>query len=303
MAYLNIIRPVNLFIVALTQYIVHYYFILSAEGEISILNDFYFALFVADTVLIAAGGFVINDIFDTRADVLNKPEKTYIPYKISVKSAWFYYVFITLTGFIISCFIGFGTQSLRLIWIYPVTVSLLYFYSYKLKSVPLAGNIVVSLFVAFVPGILLFVRTLNVSQVQSFSYPDTLSLNIVTGYVVFAFMTNLIREIVKDAEDIDGDKKQNINTFPLKFGIGPTKNLVKVLLVLNVFLIIYWIYNFYTEQDFRFLIFVSLFIVTPFILLLHKIHVSSDKKDYTQISKILKYIMLAGLISLILFKI
>ncbi|MBL0099537.1 MAG: hypothetical protein IPP49_05345 [Saprospiraceae bacterium] len=97
-AYFLIIRPKNLFIVAVSQWIL-YYFIIVPLLSTPALNSHLFSLLVLDTVLIAAGGYIINDILDFKADMTNKPSKTYIPYPIALTKANIYYMFILVSGF------------------------------------------------------------------------------------------------------------------------------------------------------------------------------------------------------------
>ena len=153
-AYFKIIRPKNLLMVALTQGIIYHY-LFASVGTYTTLQGFILYLFISTTVLIAAGGYVINDIADFKADFINKPHKTYIPYPITERNGWIFYISIVIAGFLISIFVAWKTQNIPLITLYPLASMLLYFYSFKYKNSVLTGNIIVSLFIAFVSGIVM----------------------------------------------------------------------------------------------------------------------------------------------------
>jgi len=254
-------------------------------------------LFVIDTILIAAGGYVINDIFDQHADRLNKPEKLYIGEgNISILSAWVYYILLVLVGFGIAFYIAFQIDKLLLVAIYPFAVVLLFLYSKYFKKLPLLGNLIVSIFCAFVPAIIWYAEF---DMVESLSDSDpenyTLITNIFVAYIVFAFLSTLVREIIKDIEDIEGDKKSMYKTFPIQMGVEKANVVALFFCILLLLSYGLWFAGYSSNQ---LILIGSVIIVTlilPTAMILKQIYNAKSQNDFTLISKRLKYLMIASL--------
>lgn len=297
-ALINIIRPKNLIIIALTQWILHFFIIIPFVGVPS-LNAALFYLLVVDTMFIAAGGYLINDILDYKTDVINKPLKLYIPKPLSLKTAWVYYFCILISGFLTALYIAYKINNLPLVLIYPLACVVLYFYSAKLKNSVLAGNIVVSLFVAFVSGIVLFAERNSVSNMAvTSSYHVVMGL--FTAYMIFSFLINLLREIIKDIEDFEGDIATGVITYAGRYGITRAKKLCMGLCILTIIIAILWVCFSSVCTDFRVQTYITLFVVCPILIVLQILTKTSAKRDFSKISTILKWVMVAGLGSIIL---
>ncbi len=115
--YLFILRPKNLALIGFTMTVLQYGVIHRITKGAPVLDDYGFILFVLTTLLIAASGNLVNDIFDRNTDKINKPEKTYIPHIISLKQAWIYYLVLVFIGFVLALYIGFSSGHLADIWI------------------------------------------------------------------------------------------------------------------------------------------------------------------------------------------
>lgn len=295
--YLYIIRLKNLLIVAANQIIVSF-MVIRPVLETTVLSQHLTLLLILDTVLLTAGGNLINDIFDSKADAINKPDKYYIGPFISPKSAWRYYIMLQIAGLFISLYIASAIHQLHLVLIYPLAVLLLFYYSFYLKSRLLAGNILVSFFTAMVSGIMLFAERNAIELAGPLVYKPLYSL--ILAYMVFSFIINLIREIIKDMEDITGDVQAGCRTLPIVFGIEKTTLILKVLIYTSLILLIDWVYTSGSLLDFRAKIFILLFCGSPLLIILRLLKSHSNKQIYGRISSILKWIMVAGLGSLLL---
>jgi 4-hydroxybenzoate polyprenyltransferase len=295
-----ILRPKNLALIVFTMTVLQYGVIHQITTGSPVLDLQGFILFVLTTLLIAGSGNLVNDIFDRDTDKINKPEKTYIPRFISLKQAWIYYLFLVFTGFGLALYIAFSTGHLADIWIYPVAVSGLYFYAKQFKSSILVGNILVSAFISLVWGILFYVEF---SGRNDSLYQDPQHINILQTlalpYMLFAFLINVAREIVKDLEDLEGDKKNNIQTYPIMFGVKKTKNLLNLLTLCLVGSISYWLFFTKMTEGFENRFFYLIFIILPLILVLTKTRTATLKKDYHFLSSVLKLIMVFALIGMI----
>ena len=255
-------------------------------------------LFIIDTVLIAAAGYVINDVFDQRTDQLNKPKNVYIgPNQLSAKSAWVYYGSLVMFGFFIALYIAYSIGKLHLLLIYPIAVGMLFLYSKSFKKLPLIGNFVVAIFCAFVPGILLYAEW-DMLFMSKFSYPSGYLpfMFVFTSYIIFAFLATMVREIIKDIEDVEGDQSAGYKTLPVFASIRTSVNTslgFGLLLLLSYGI---WVLPFYLDGVYWFFAFSSIFmfLITSFILV--KIYFATEKDNFSQISKWLKFLMIIALI-------
>lgn len=294
MNYLRAIRPLNLFIIVLTQYL--FYKILLSKyipnpSDLTLSSPKLLWLFIAVTVIITACGYLINDVFDEEVDQLNQrnkgTEKTLL--------LLLYYVLFFI-GLGIAYYIAQSINKVNLISIYIVAFVLLYLYSSHLKSTVLIGNILVALFSAFVIGILGFTEYPAISQLQ---YRGELHLKLlIGGFMLFAFALSLVRELIKDLEDQEGDKQAKITTLATKFGSKSAKGLSLVLSLLTLACLVYWKFNF---DDFnQFAGYVFYLIIAVMIIISALIVLAKSKKQYFIISQLLKAEMLIGLVYLML---
>lgn len=298
MKYFNLIRFKNLLLLAFMQLIIRYGFLKQQNIWLS-LSDYQYCLLVLATVLIAAGGYVINDIFDQEIDAINKPHKAIIGNQISENSAYSIYAGLTIAGVSIGLYLTNVIEKPGFISIFIFIAALLYFYATTLKQIVILKNIVVS-----------FVLSISVLIIGFFDlFPATYDGNvkvmsmlfgILKDYALFAFIINFIREIVKDTEDIEGDKSQDINTLPLVIGIKNTSRVIVVLLLVSIVLLVIYINNNIMESSLNYATLYALFfIVAPLIYCAIKSYSATVKKDFTHISSILKWIIFFGIVSIV----
>lgn len=289
-SYFYLIRPVNLVLIVLSQYFIQFHVIYTVVGDQILLKPMDWLSFTATTVIIAASGYIINDIFDSKIDKINKPEKSYIPEKVSLKKAWLFYGSLVLLGFLLSLWVAWNVNFISHLWIYPTAVGLLYVYAKKLKSTILWGNVIVSLFVAMVWGILFYIEGTQRKGIDNF---------IVLGYgfSCVGFFTNLMREIVKDIEDIEGDRLLGIITLPITCGLVTTKNIIYGLGFFLVLLLMYSIFLLgYEFEYFMYIVLMCCFMLS----ILIKVKVANKKYNYSYISRQLKIFMALGLLGILL---
>ena len=296
--YLYILRPKNVLIVAMSQLLIYWVYIMPLINASQIVLDgSLWWLFIIDTVLIASSGYVVNDIFDQHADAFNKPKNSFLgKNKISVKSAWVYYISLVVFGFFIALHIAIGIGRLHLLVIYPVAVSLLFFYSKYFKKLPLVGNVVVALFCAFIPGIILYAEWDTIyafpwlTAAQRFSY-----LSLFASYITFAFLSTMVREIVKDIEDVVGDKAVGILTLPIISGKDTARSValgfgLLLLASYGILLIPYL-----TDASYPNTLPASLFLFVSTVFVLVRLYKASEKNDFSDVSKWLKILMVVAL--------
>ena len=311
----RLIRLPNLVIVALTQYALQYAILLpelAKIGQNPLLPDFQFCLLVCSTVLIAAGGYVVNDIEDVDIDRLNKPEHKRIVERVYPLSiSWKIYWFITILGFLISLYLAFFIHDFVQLAIYPAAVTLLWAYSKWFKRQFLIGNLVVAGFCAFVAWVVLYAQNLSnqmlidISDTQisyTLKYLDyKFTVNMIfIGYAVFAFISTLFREIIKDMEDVTGDKAQDCRTLPIVLGIKTTK--IVAFVVGFLFILAVFFFSFEVKNNYLKLFSLNIIITLPICYALFLLIQAKEKADYARLSKLAKLIMLSGLIFILIMK-
>lgn len=232
MAFLRLIRPLNLFIIALTMFgVVFWLGKRFYQIEIDYLD---FSLLVLSTVMIAAAGNIINDYFDVKADRINKPEKLIITKHI--KRRWAIISHWTLNGiaFLTGVFLSIKYETYSFAFIHLISINLLWFYSMLLKRKQLIGNISVAFLTSLIPILALIFFLASEQQHFTELNIGLFSSDFVLIHVlaIFAFIQNFAREIIKDIQDIEGDKLIYVRSLPMIIGIHKTKVLVSVLLMI-----------------------------------------------------------------------
>lgn len=296
----RLIRLPNLIIVAVTQGLIYYQLLHNTFRNFSLsgsFNSFEFVLFAITTILITASGYIINDIYDIETDRVNKPDKRIIQVHISESNAWKIYFSMTITGALISLYLAIERNDLLYWFIYPLAVFLLFGYSRWFKGIPYLGNIIVSLFCAAVPGIFFLseasiLKELKIRDLSSFLTLQELLLS----YVIFAFLTNLYREIVKDLQDEAGDKLANINTAAVFFGNKTTK-FVALFIALVISTVITFTFSQTIFSNIPYLFVVQcLLIQLPLSVSIIKLIQAKDDKAFRNVGLWIKLIMINGLI-------
>lgn len=265
------------------------------------MPDKYFVLLVIATTFIAGGGNAINDYFDVRIDEINKPERQVVGKTISRRKAMMTHQIMTGLGVLCGLFISYRAGSIPLAFLFVFIPGLLWFYSAAYKRQILVGNIVVSLLAALAPFIVVlfdqsFLFRIHGDQIihnglsrQLFSWVGVFS--------IFAFLTTLAREIVKDMEDEEGDREWESNTLPIAVGIKVTKSIVTLLLTTILAGIFYILSRFHEPFALSLTKNYAIFIVVIPILVTVGLLIRGKKQtDYHTISQLLKFIMLGGVL-------
>lgn len=296
--FLQLIRFPNLVMIALTQFIFYYYWILPFDD--SYISIDLFSCVVFATIFIAAGGNIINDIFDIQTDRINKPHKLFIDTFISKKNAYLVYFIFTFVGIGIGSYVGFAMNRWWISLIFIGIALLLFLYSSHAKGIPVVGNILVSLLVASSLLILIAFDKQPTVRGKHLNLFIPISLIAINVYAIFAFIINLMREMVKDIEDINGDYNANIKTLPIILGRNRVNKIVAVLAGLLIGFILY-ITSIYLQGKTVTTIYVLVTILLPLLYFIIKIWQADTKREYRMLSLLLKLIMLFGILSTLVF--
>lgn len=301
-AFLRLIRLPNLLIIAGTQYLIRYCVIqplISPAGMELQLSHFDFFLLSLSTVMIAAAGYVINDYFDTKTDIINRPESVVIDKGVKRRVAMGAHLVISFLGVAIGTYAGYKAGLYKLGLIHFFSVGLLWFYSTDFKRQLITGNIVVSILTAMVPMIVILydIPLLN-STYYDFLIEANTNLNFLLKFVgafaLFAFLTSLIREIVKDMEDVEGDKAIGCNTIPIAFGMGASKAAVTVLILLTSFLLGMIQLKQYTSGDLLSFYYLLAGVQLPLLVTAGMVLTGKTPGHFHRTSMLVKLIMLTG---------
>lgn len=296
-SFLKLIRYKNLLMFLLTMVLTKYALI-SSYVEPS-LSNIEFLIFISSVLLIASGGYIINDIYDIEVDRINKPNKLFIGESISVRNAWISYVILTVLGILFGVLISYKKHLFDHSFYFVATALGLFLYSKFLKRLPLIGNLLISILVSLV---IFLIYDIDYKLAIKRDVFTNLSLLIVVFYyIIFSFLATLIREIIKDVEDIDGDYNLRMKTFPIIFGKARTKNLAIILMgILLVFLILL-LKEPFLLTSYTFLVGV-LIEIGLILYTINKLWNAKTKKQFHFLSNLMKLIMLLGILSMGLFK-
>jgi 4-hydroxybenzoate polyprenyltransferase len=297
MKYLNLIRYQNLLLLALMQLMIRFGFLKLQSITLALTNPQYILL-VVSTILIAAAGYVINNIFDQETDLQNKPNKVVVGKSISETQAYNLYAVLNITGVAIGFYLSNAIGKPGFASIFILIAASLYLYATSLKQILLIGNLIVALLLCFsiiIVGIFDLYPILNPENQQHLSN----LFSILLDYSIFAFMINLLREIVKDIEDYYGDSNQGMRTLPIVLGISRTTKLVFFLSFVPIFILLKYINTYFIANDLQFAtIYFLLFIVGPLVYFSIKIWNAKTTKDFHHLSTILKLTILFGVLSI-----
>lgn len=301
-AFLRLIRLPNLLIVALTQYLLYFQIITPVLQQSKIppaLGFQHFSLLILVTMLITAGGYIVNDIVDLQIDRINKPHKVIIGRRIVHQTAYWLYFCFNIGGFFVATYLAFVADRMSLLILFPAAVFGLLLYSIILKKSPLWGNLLVSGYCAGVAAIVWIAEQDSVIQLPESELNKIKHLLIF--YSFFAFFSTLFREIIKDIEDAQGDATAKARTAPIIWGVPVAKTIAAIAGSILLLMLGYAAFAMRSAMNafgLPFLALVGILIITALILL-HKAH---HKKQFYDISQFAKVIMLCGILLLLFFK-
>ena len=312
-SFIRLIRIPNLAIIAATQYLMLYailipllknLYVQSDTGIIKVpdlqpqLSDFQFLCLVLATILLTAAGYVINDYFDTKTDLLNRPDRVIVGKTISRRIAMTIHIILNVLGIGFGFYVSFSIGMPYLGFVFALVTGLLWFYSTTYKRQFLIGNILVAFLTSLVPFMVAVFEIppllQNCNEILS-SYQTSL-LHIVYwigGFSFFAFMTTLIRELIKDMEDFEGDRLIGRKSMPVVLGLRGTTFIIIALIAITIIALL-WVYLIYLTDNLT-LSYIVIGLILPLVFLGFLLIKASSQKGYHFASIFSKFIMLAGM--------
>lgn len=282
--YFSVYRPLNLLLIAAAQMLAGYYLFLEADlGTIFGLKIHWFVL---GTIYTASFGYWINDFYDQERDLLNQKKRG----GTAIYPIWFvffhFFLFATLAiycGYIISPFF---------MWFFIFSLIGLWLYSFKLKDLPLYGNIII--------GVYSFLSIYALKWLM-----PSINLQLIIHFALMAGLLNFAREIVKDSEDIEGDKLVGSRTYPIVYGQDANKKIANLVVVFVLSFIIISVYyqHFYFKLNLK-LVYIGyylFFVAYPLYYFIIKLYEAQKKEHFHRLSQILKYVLYTGILSILFF--
>ncbi len=316
MKFIKLIRLQNLFIIAYTMYAVRHLVlspILTVSGFELQLSETCFALIVFSIMLISAAGYIINDYFDINVDSVNKPHRVLVKRTISKNKAILLHLILSFLGLILSAFVSIKIGHWKFSLIFLFAIFMLLTYSMRHKRQFMIGNIIIAFLAGLIPIIpLIFELPLLADKyidtngiINDFNFLKVIQKPLLiysAGFAVFAFALNFIREIIKDIEDIEGDKNENYKTIPIIIGVMKTKILISILILTFIsFLIKFMFFTLDMSDDIYSSLYLIIFIALSLVIIGVLLFFITEKKQFKRLSLFLKIIMFLGISYSVLF--
>ena len=304
--YLQLLRVGNLTFVAILLYVMEKWVatpLLQREQFGELMPWWILTLLIVSVVGIAAGGYVINDYFDVKIDRINRPDNLVVTRIISRDAAMNLFYGLTAVGVIAGTVVAWWAHSWTLLFTYVVIPGLLWFYSASYKRMFLVGNLVVAFASAIVP---LLVAIANADYLHHL-YQNALAYSPIVGelyvwtggFAAFAFLLTWVREIVKDIEDIEGDREMECRTLPIVWGDKVAKIIATILLVVIATLIVYILFavlpfsHEWKSLPTRYVVFG---LIVPILCSIVLLWAANNRTEYHRVQAIIKFAMFMGML-------
>lgn len=273
---LSTIRVYNIVVMVIAQYL-SALFILSNQSFREVFFDFNLFIIVLASALSIASGYIINSFYDSQKDLINRPKKTMLDRLVSQKTKLNVYFAINFFVFVIAFFVSFKAVLFFSFYIFS-----LWFYSHKVKKIPFLGNLYAALLAVF-PffGILLYYKNFH---------------DVIFGHAIYLYIIILIREMIKDLENIAGDIAQDYRTVPVLLGIEFSKWIMTALVIISL-VPVYFLVDVFDVAYMETYFYVSYIVLVFFVIKLWK---SESKMNYVQLHNLLKFVIISGVFSIVL---
>lgn len=301
-AFFRLVRWPNLLFIAVTQLLFEFciYRKIYPQQPAGEMQQFLFLL--AASVLIAAAGYIINDYFDLNIDQVNKPGKVVVNTIISRRWVIFWHMFLSMLGLFFTVTALPITGYWHLVLANMASIILLWFYSTNLKKQLLIGNVLISLLTAWVIGIIFLSKfPLHIRSLLLVEHDEVRFFRYTILYASFAFIISLVREVIKDMEDVEGDRKYGCRTMPIRWGMNASKVFAAVWIVVLIAVLL--ILQFYVLPFgwWHSALYCLVCIVVPLVWILRKLYSAHTADDFHRLSRLVKLVMFTGILSMLFF--
>lgn len=285
----SVVRGYNIPIIVIAQYLSAIFIMAPEKRALSVLLDFNFFIIVLSSSMVIASGYIINNFYDSKKDLINRPNKSMLDRLVSQTTklkVYFGLNFLaTMFAFIVSW---------RAALFFATYIFLIWFYSHKLKKYPIVGNLTAA-FLAVFPffgNLLYYYYKLPINEIENHSN----NLKVIFTHATFLLILLLIREMIKDLENIKGDLANDYQTIPIVYGENVSKKIITLLLIMTL-IPIYYLINIFNVGYMDIYFYVCMIILIFFGLLLWK---SDSKEQFLKLHNTLKFLIITGVFSIIL---
>ncbi len=298
--FLRLVRWPNLLFILLAESLFHFFIYKPLYPNAALTADYPFYFIVATSICIAAAGYIINDYFDVNIDQVNKPQSVVVGAHISRRWVIFWHLILSMGGVYISLIAFPFQQYLHIHFSNLATILILWFYSTNFKRDFLIGNVVIAVLTAWTIGVVYFSKftLIQLAHPTHMQPTDLKFFKLTLLYSSFAFILTLVREALKDMEDMTGDEKFGCKTMPIAWGLQTTKVYVAVwLMVLILVLSIIQLYTIPFEWWIP-ITYCILTIIAPLVYVLFHLKQAFSSADFKRLSRWIKFAMLMGILSM-----
>ncbi|HIC32766.1 MAG TPA: ubiquinone biosynthesis protein UbiA [Flavobacteriaceae bacterium] len=273
----SVVRGYNILVIIIAQYLASVFIFAHNKPAKSVLLDLNLLMLVLASAAVIAGGYIINNFYDSEKDLINRPNKSMLDRLVSQNTKLSFYFVLNFSAVIMASYVSFKPVLFFSVYIFGI-----WFYSHKLKKMPIVGNLV-SAILTITPFFVIFVYYKNFD-------------NVIFVHASFLFLILSIRELTKDLENIKGDLTLNYRTIPIVYGESTSKKMISILVVLTL-IPSYFLITQFNIGKMNFYFYICEILLIVYLFLLWK---SKTKTHYLWLHNILKFILLAGVLSIIL---
>ena len=276
----SVVRGYNILVIVIAQYLASIYIMAHDKRLKQVVLDVNLFMLVLASAATIAGGYIINNFYDSEKDLINRPIKSRLDRLLSQNTKLSFYFVLNFIAVVMASYVSFKAVVFFSIYIFGI-----WFYSHKLKKLPFIGNLV-SAILTITPFFAIFMYYKNFETV-------------IFVHAIFLFLMISMRELTKDLENIKGDLTQGYKTIPIIYGENASKIMLTVLSFLTLVPTYLLLYRF--EIGYMFLYFyLSIILLLIFLVILWK---SRTKTHYLILHNILNFMILAGVFSIVLINV
>lgn len=307
MNYIKLLRPLNLLIIAATMYLFRICLVAASPYKLfyvePVMSNVEFLLLVLATLFIAAGGYVINDVFDVEIDAVNRQGKVIVGNSVSEASAYNLYKVLCAAAVISTVLLALLTRNFRLSMLPLIIMVILNFYAHTFKKQLFVGNFMIALSTAFTIWLIaLFETSPKGEQTDMQSEVQSGIAIAAIVYGLFAFLTTFLRELVKDMEDMEGDERGGCKTIPIVLGVNGAKAVAGFISVVLLLILLAFAWFFPSMQIKLIAYFIVLGLILPLFLINILLFLAKNSKNYHFVSNLIKVFMCLGIASMLYFR-
>ena len=273
----SVVRGYNILVVIIAQYLSSIYILSPQKSVSSVVFDLNLLMLVLASAVTIASGYIINNFYDSEKDLINRPQKSMLDRLVSQNTKLVFYFVLNFIAVIMASYVSFKAVIFFSAYIFGI-----WFYSHKLKKLPLIGNLI-SATLTITPFFAVFIYYKNFETV-------------IFVHAIYLFLILSMRELTKDLENIKGDLALNYKTIPIVYGESASKIMLTILVILTL-VPSYLLINTFHVGDMKYFFYASVILLLIFLLMVWK---SNRKLHYVILHNILKFILVAGVFSIML---